>query len=193
LSFVQALEAPGSVTVVLLSLCVLASWAAGALGMAGIIGAFCVGAAMDSELIRHFKAAKGAKPEDVLRPINEFLAPIFFVVMGMGVNLKSLADSSALGLGAVLIICAVLGKLVCGLAVRRATIKRGADRLLIGFGMIPRGEVGLIFAALGSKTGVLSQSDYTAVVMMVIVTTLMAPELIAWRIRTLSKNPSARF
>ncbi len=93
--------------------------------------------------------------------------PVFFVLMGMRVDLKSLASPAVLGFGALITVAAILGKQVCGLGV----LERGVNRIPIGVGMIPRGEVGLLFAGLGSRRVVyekpiFSQTIFAALVLM---------------------------
>jgi len=176
-------EVSGSVTIFLLSLCLLWAWGAEKLGLAGIIGAFAFGFALDEV---HFKGYEGTKNhglEELVKPVVDFLTPVFFLVMGMGVKVQALFNPSALLLATILIVCGVLGKLVCGLAVNPKTKSRGGDRLLVGVGMIPRGEVGLIFAALGLQLRVLNDVDYAAVITMIAVTTFIAPLFLVWRAR----------
>jgi Kef-type K+ transport system membrane component KefB len=101
--------------------------------------------------------------------------------MGLQVDLASLAEPSALGFGTVLIVCAILGKLACALGV----LGHGIRRLAVGIGMIPRGEVGLIFAGIGARASlggepILTQNVYSAVVVMVLVTTLITPVGLRW-------------
>jgi Kef-type K+ transport system membrane component KefB len=110
--------------------------------------------------------------------------PLFFVLMGVQVELGSLAAPSSLGLGAALVVVAIAGKLACGLGV----VDRGVDRLTVAVGMIPRGEVGLIFAGIGTTLmldgrPVLSEGVFAAVVVMVLVTTLVAPPGLRWCLR----------
>ncbi|MCB0416928.1 MAG: cation:proton antiporter [Bdellovibrionales bacterium] len=181
----HVLEISGTLTIFLLSLCLLFAWGAKYMGLEGIIGAFALGIALDDVYFERFSATKHYGVEELLKPVADFFTPIFFIVMGMGVKLKELFNVDALGLGLLLIVCAIVGKLVCGFGVRKASRERGGDRLLVGFGMIPRGEVGLIFAAIGQQTGVLNTADYSSVVLMVVVTTLLAPGLIAWRVKRL--------
>jgi len=93
--------------------------------------------------------------------------------------LKTFADSSILGFALVLTVVAILGKQACALGV----VEKGLDRLSVGIGMIPRGEVGLIFASIGASlmlqgSPVISSSTYSAVVIMVILTTLVTPPLL---------------
>ncbi len=181
LNKIKILEISGTVTILLLCFCLLSAWAAEKIGLAGIIGAFALGLALDRIHFKGYEQSKELPLEKIIKPITDFLSPIFFILMGMGVKLKSLDDINAIQFSILLIFCALLGKMVCGLAVSKKSKKRGAHSLLIGFGMIPRGEVGLIFAAMGKGIGIIKDSDYTAVVIMVVVTTLLAPFLISWQ------------
>jgi Kef-type K+ transport system membrane component KefB len=119
--------------------------------------------------------------EELVAPIAAFLIPIFFVVMGMRTDLASFADAQVLTLAAALTVAAVIGKQVCGLAV----VGGGIDRVTVGLGMIPRGEVGLIFANMGmaltlAGVAILTPPLYSAIVVMVIVTTLITPPALKW-------------
>lgn len=117
-------------------------------------------------------------------PALEFLTgyvPLCFVLMGIQVDLGSLANPTVLGFGVVLVLCAIAGKLACGLGVAR----RGMNRLAVAFGMVPRGEVGLIFAGIGTSltlqgAPLLSQGVFSAVILMVLVSTLVAPVGLRW-------------
>jgi Kef-type K+ transport system membrane component KefB len=100
--------------------------------------------------------------------------PIFFVMMGIQVRLETFADLPVLGVAMGLTVAAVAGKQICGLGV----LERGLDRLSIGVGMIPRGEVGLIFASIGRSLKVMDDATFSAVVIMVILTTLVTPPLL---------------
>jgi len=150
------------------------------------VGAFAAGLVLDEV---HYRP-KGGRTErdlnDLLQPVSTVLVPIFFVLMGLKVNLRLFARRDILGFAAMLTIAAILGKQVCGLAV----LERGVNRLAVGLGMIPRGEVGLIFAGIGatlmlpSPAGVnepvISPSTFGAVVIMVIITTLVTPPSLKW-------------
>lgn len=114
-------------------------------------------------------------------PLSTLFVPLFFVLMGVQVHLGSLASPNILVLGAVLILCAVAGKLACALG----AFGRGLNRLAIGIGMVPRGEVGLIFAGIGTGLTlqgqpVLTQGVFSALVLMALVTTLIAPVGLRW-------------
>jgi Kef-type K+ transport system membrane component KefB len=110
--------------------------------------------------------------------------PIFFVMMGFQVDLRSFRDPQVLLLAVGLTVAAVVGKQLCSLGV----LDRRTDRLSVGLGMIPRGEVGLIFAAIGqglvaNGQPVIQAPVYSAIVVMVMVTTLITPPLLSWSLR----------
>jgi Kef-type K+ transport system membrane component KefB len=149
-------------------------------GLAPIVGAFAAGLVLEGvpfgELL-----PEGESVERLLVPLSGLLVPIFFVRMGVRVNLAELAGGSVL-LAAALTAAAVLGKQACALGV----VNRGVDRVAVGLGMIPRGEVGLIFAGMGldMKIGgapVLGSGEFAAVVAMVMLTTVVTPPLLRWR------------
>jgi Kef-type K+ transport system membrane component KefB len=122
---------------------------------------------------------------ELMEPVNAFLVPVFFVLMGMRVDLSVFGTPGVLGFAAVLTVAAVIGKQICALGV----LDRVTDRIAVGLGMIPRGEVGLIFASFGLtlKLGgepVIDRQVFSAVVVMVALTTLMTPPLLVWKLRT---------
>jgi len=101
--------------------------------------------------------------------------------MGMRTDLRSFAQPGVLGLAGALTAAAILGKQACSLGV----LGRGVDRLTVGLGMIPRGEVGLIFANIGlaltvGGERVIDEATFSAVVVMVIVTTMLTPPALKW-------------
>jgi Kef-type K+ transport system membrane component KefB len=98
--------------------------------------------------------------------------------MGLQVKLESFLDWQVVGLAAGLLIAAVVGKLVSGLGA-----KKSAGRLAIGIGMLPRGEVGLIFAAIGKELGVVNDALFSSLVLVVVITTLLAPPLLKITLR----------
>jgi Kef-type K+ transport system membrane component KefB len=95
--------------------------------------------------------------------------------MGMQVNLGTFLQRETLWLSVAFIVVAMLGKIVAGIPAGK-----GTDRTTVGIGMLPRGEVGLIFASIGKGLGVVTDSIFSAVVIMVIVTTLITPLLLKW-------------
>ena len=154
-----------------LGLAFMMSWLANQIGLATIVGAFAAGLILSEE---HFQEGSPAL-EKLIGPLERLFAPVFFVLMGMQVDLETFVDPATLGLAAVLTVVAVATKIVSGVAAGR-----GASRLTVGIGMIPRGEVGLIFASIGKSMGVLSGSVFSALVMVVILSTVVTPPLLKW-------------
>ncbi len=113
-----------------------------------------------------------------INPVSTLLVPIFFVQVGIQVHLESFLTPSVLGISGGLVVAAVVGKQLCGLVAGR----KGVDRLTVGIGMIPRGEVELIFAGIGKLLGVLNDEIFSAIVVMVMVTTFITPPLLKWSI-----------
>jgi Kef-type K+ transport system membrane component KefB len=175
---------PELLLVVGVSVCFTLAFVAEAIGLAAIVGAFAAGFVIDpyGEGVR--TSEETATLSELLHPIAAVFVPLFFVLMGVKVEMGSLAAPAALGLGTALVVVAIAGKLACALGV----IDRGVDRLTVAVGMIPRGEVGLIFAGIGTTLmldgrPVLSESVFAAVVVMVLVTTLLAPPGLRWCLR----------
>jgi Kef-type K+ transport system membrane component KefB len=153
------------------------SWAANLVGLATIVGAFAAGLLlMDShfDLWGDHRQHKYSIKE-LFAPIEAILVPIFFVLMGIQVKLGDFLDNEVLLLALGLIAAAVLGKLASGLGVLR---RNGISRLAVGIGMMPRGEVGLVFASIGRSLGVIDSAMFSAVVVMVMVTSLATPPLL---------------
>ena len=114
-----------------------------------------------------------------LTPIGHVLVPVFFLRVGVDADLAAIIRPGALGLAAVLLAAAVAAKLACGAFAFGST----GDRLLVGLGMLPRGEVGLVFATLGLHQGILDTERYGALLLTIFVTDLLAPVLLRWRLR----------
>jgi Kef-type K+ transport system membrane component KefB len=166
------------------ALCFTLAYVSERLGLADIIGAFAAGVFLDPYGKGVRTKAEEATLRELLLPLTHVFVPLFFVLMGLQVNLAGFGDPSTLSLGAVLIVCAVIGKLLCGLGVVGGRIRRWA----VGVGMIPRGEVGLIFAGIGTRVTldeqpILPQDVYSSVVMMVLITTLITPIALRWAFR----------
>src|SRR5215216_5063311 len=180
------LESRGVLLTLAISFCLFLAWAAAKAGLAPIVGAFAAGLILDEV---HYKPRGGRKERDLhdlLQPVSTVLVPIFFVLMGLKVDLRLFTHVNILGLAIALTLAAIAGKQICALGV----VERGINRLAVGLGMIPRGEVGLIFAGIGatlmlpSATGVaipvISSAIFGAVVIMVIITTLITPITLKW-------------
>jgi len=175
------LRAPGALLALGLCFCFFLSWAASAIGLAGLVGAFAAGLVLEDSHSEAFVQRGERSLGELLEPMTSFLVPIFFVLVGFRTNVRVLADPAVLGLSLALTLAAVLGKLTCGLGVRAP----GVRKLTVGLGMIPRGEVTLVFAALGRTLQVggaplLDDRAYAALVTLVIITTLMTPPALKW-------------
>ena len=183
------------------------AWLAHAVGLAPIIGAFAAGllfepvflkefetpklvqdiepllpAAVDAEKMQKIRAVLARhtshQHEHMLEPIGYFFVPVFFVLTGMQVDLTALADPKVVMVALGITVAAVVGKLVAGFAAGK-----GMNPWLIGWGMVPRGEVGLIFAMVGKKLGVMSEAMFSVIVIMVILTTLLTPPILTVLLR----------
>ncbi|MFH1572143.1 MAG: cation:proton antiporter, partial [Gemmatimonadota bacterium] len=165
----------GSKVLFPLSVGFVLAWLASEINLASIVGSFAAGLIMNERDFAQHAGEEEGSIRDLLRPLESIFAPIFFILMGMQVDLSSFADWEALGFAAVLTLAAVAGKVICGLPAGGKL-----DRLSIGLGMIPRGEVGLIFASMGKAMGIMTEAVFSAVVIMVIVTTLVTPLVLRW-------------
>ncbi|HET8712068.1 MAG TPA: cation:proton antiporter [Gemmatimonadales bacterium] len=164
-----------------LVLCFGLSYLSAAIGLAAIVGAYAAGLILEDVHYQDFTKRGEHQLEELLEPIGAVFVPIFFVLMGMRVDLSAFARTDILGLAALLTLAAVVGKQACALG----AVGHGLDRLSIGLGMIPRGEVGLIFANIGLGLTVRGEpivdtAIYSAIVIMVIVTTMATPPALRW-------------
>ncbi|MDI1478800.1 cation:proton antiporter [Polyangium sp. y55x31] len=184
------LRARGVLLALGLAFCFLFAWIAGLIGLAPIVGAFAAGLVLEDMHFRDFTTRGESTLEHLIQPISSFLVPIFFVLMGMRTDLGAFAQPGVPLLAAALTVAAILGKQVCSLGVGK-----GVDRLTIGIGMVPRGEVGLIFASIGQSLTVggkpvVDGAVFSAVVAMVIVTTMVTPPALKWSLsRRAAKAP----
>ncbi|WGF89110.1 cation:proton antiporter [Marinivivus vitaminiproducens] len=158
-----------------LALCFVLSWMASYIGLAAIVGAFAAGIIIEEAIFAEPDPGDQQTLADLVRPLEAVFAPVFFVVMGMQVNLRAFLDLHVLMLASALIVCAVGGKVVAG-----AVAGSDVDRATVGLGMVPRGEVGLIFANVGRGLGVMDEALFGAIVVMVVVTTLITPFTLRW-------------
>lgn len=161
--------------------CFLLSWLASVIGLAPIVGAFAAGLVLEQGHYRQFTEKGEHTLVELVKPIASFLVPVFFVLVGMTVEIAAFANRGVLGLATLLTVAAIVGKQLCALGGLGAPL----DRLSIGIGMIPRGEVGLIFANIGlglaiNGVPVIDRGIYSAVVIMVMLTTLVTPPLLQW-------------
>jgi Kef-type K+ transport system membrane component KefB len=161
------------------------AWVANLIGLATIIGAFTAGVILHDGYFRHWGDTNQHQIsiKDLIAPLETILVPIFFVLIGIQVKLEMFLDIDVVLIALLLIVIAVVGKLVSGLGAGKA-----CNRLAIGIGMMPRGEVGLIFASLGKSLGVISDSLFSSIVIMVMFTTLITPSLLKIALRTKDKG-----
>ncbi|RMD52266.1 cation:proton antiporter, partial [Candidatus Parcubacteria bacterium] len=180
--------------------CLVTAFLAQLIGLAAIVGAFAAGLVLDPVHFKYFKDphivadikevikekdqdfAKEIKKvisqhserhiEDLIEPLAYFLVPIFFVLTGMEVNLSVLGNSTVVMVAWAISVVAIIGKLIAGVAAGKV------NKWMVGFGMVPRGEVGLIFASIGKGLGVVSDEIFSVIVIMVIITTLVTPPIL---------------
>jgi Kef-type K+ transport system membrane component KefB len=162
--------------------CFLVSLLANLAGLAAIVGAFAAGLVLED--IHFSRFGEKLSLHEMLTPVTTLFVPVFFVMMGVHVRLETFTNLSVLGVAAGLTVAAFIGKQVCGFAVR----ERGLDRGMVGLGMVPRGEVGLIMASIGRTLGVVDDGLFSAVVIMVIVTTLITPPLLKARVESVERR-----
>lgn len=156
------------------------AWMANLAGLATIIGAFTAGLIMHDAYFKHWGSVSEHTVciKDLIMPLEVILVPIFFVLMGIQVKLETFLDWHVVILSAGLLLSAIIGKVFSGLGAASDN-----NRWAIGIGMLPRGEVGLIFAAIGKSLDVINDALFSAIVLMVILTTLLAPPLLKYSLQ----------
>ncbi|MCI0661760.1 MAG: cation:proton antiporter [Acidobacteria bacterium] len=183
------LEVRGVFLALAISFCFFLAWLAAKVGLAPIIGAFAAGMVLDDSHYESFRRKGEKRLEELIQPVGDLLVPLFFVLMGLKVDLRAFARPELLSFAIVLTIAAVIGKQICSLAV----IDKGINRFVVGLGMVPRGEVGLIFAGIGASLmlpnaqgvyePVINAATFGVVVFMVVITTLLTPPALKWAIK----------
>ncbi len=186
----QQAAKPGLLLTMALSLILLFSWLAHAVGAPEIMGGFAAGLAFSQHFgFRLWMGKKQAiefepspklahRLEEQVRPLIHTFSPLFFVMVGVSLNLKAVNWGSAFvwELAASLLFVAFLGKFAAGFSIRESR----RNQMAIGLSMVPRGEVGLIFAQLGFSQGVLSGELYAALLIVIALTTMSPPFLLKW-------------
>lgn len=165
LAMIRSSGAPGLLA---LAFALALSWLADSSGSVMIIGAFAAG------LVLH-PTPQRAEIERSMTSIGYFFVPVFFASVGASVDLRALAAPAALAAGGALIAVGVAGKVLAGFA----PWWFDGNKLLIGVAMVPRGEVGLIFAQMGLASGAISADVFGALMLMAVVTTLLTPPLLS--------------
>jgi Kef-type K+ transport system membrane component KefB len=187
-------ESRGVLLSISIAFCFLLAWAASIIGLAPIVGAFAAGLVLDEVHFEPFLKRGERRLHELLAPVSSVLVPVFFVLMGLKVDLRAFARFELLGFALVLTVAAIIGKQICAFGV----MERGLSRLAVGFGMVPRGEVGLIFAGIGTTLmlpnnkgvmqPVINAKTFGVIVMMVVVTTLFAPPALKWSLGGAAEN-----
>jgi Kef-type K+ transport system membrane component KefB len=172
--FVSKMKQEHVVFVMGVAFCFVVSAFSTKVGLAPIVGAFVAGLVLSTT-----KQSEEIKKD--IKPIYAFFVPIFFVLMGTNVDINTfnpfvVANREILFLTAILFVVAFIGKTVAGFVV----FKKGANKLLIGISMVPRGEVGLIFAGIGLKNNVFGTKDYSALVAVIMLTTFVTPIMLKY-------------
>lgn len=165
---VERIRGAGALGVFGISFAFVLAWLADLSGSAMIVGAFAAGLVLYRLPQRH-------DIEKSVTTIGHFFVPIFFAAVGASVDLRALLDPRALAVGGALIVTGVIGKLLAGFA----PFWFKGDKLLIGVAMIPRGEVGLIFAQMGLAAAAISAGEFGAIMLMVLATTFVTPPALA--------------
>jgi Kef-type K+ transport system membrane component KefB len=178
------LRAGGLMLTSSLILCFGLSYLANLSGLASIVGAFAAGLILEEVHFKEFREKRTL--HELIVPVAALFVPVFFVVMGIQVRLETFLRVDILGLVAGLTVAAFIGKQVCGLAI----VEKGLDRLSIGLGMVPRGEVGLIFASIGKSLKIVDDALFSAIVIMVILTTLVTPVLLRFSLQRSERRPN---
>lgn len=180
------LHAPGTLVATGLAFCFVLAWAADLVGLSPIVGAFTAGLILEESHSARFVERGEPSLSERMEPISSWLVPIFFVLVGMRADVRAMGHGGSLLLTAALFLAAVVGKLACALGA-----PRGSDRLAIALGMMPRGEVSLVFASLGLSLHLLNDSLYAAIVAVVIATTLLTPPALRVRLATRASRAGA--
>lgn len=189
-----------------LTICLIFAYAAHVVGLAPIVGAFTAGLVLDEVFFTSFdgpsviskvSSVLGGKDdpvnqkveevlqehaekhlEEIVEPIGQFLVPVFFIIVGLDVRLDVLLDTNILITALIVTIVAIFGKIAAGFFAGK-----NVQKMLIGWGMVPRGEVGLIFATVGKNLGVVNDELFSVIVAVVIMTTLITPPVLSSLIR----------
>ena len=139
--------------------------------LAPIIGAFVAGLALR-------RISANERVERDVASLGQIFIPVFFLYIGITTDIQAMFDARVLAIALALSAVAIIGKVAAAVG----ALGTKNDKLVIGFGMLPRGEVGLIFATIGLKVGALNEELYGSILFVVLLTTLLAPPLLRWRL-----------
>lgn len=178
-------KVPGFIPAMIISLILLFAWFSHVFGAPEILGSFAAGLALSRRFFLPFGAAFRTDPdferkiEENMKPIIQLFTPVFFVMVGLSIDLRVIDFTSwnFWVMSLVFLAVASLGKYAGAFLTQQAC---NMNKTLIGISMIPRGEVGLIFAELGRNTGILTPELYAILIFVIIVTTVVPPFLLKW-------------
>jgi len=185
-------EIPGLIPTTIVSLVLFFAWLAHVVGAPELLGGFAAGLALSRRFFLPFgvtlrKDETFAKLiEQQMQPVIRLFTPIFFVVVGLSINLREIdwSSSHVWGFSLALLAVAVIGKMVGALVIR----ENWPSRMMIGMSMVPRGEVGLIFAELGRFSGVFNNEIHAGMVIVIVFTTIIPPFAIKWHYKHYSRQ-----
>lgn len=177
-------HAPGLIPVSVVSLVLLFAWLAHAIGAPELLGGFAAGLALSRRFFLPFgiaihNDAKFARHiKEQMEPIVNLFTPIFFVMIGLSMDLSTVDWSSPFiwSFSLLLLLVAIIGKIVGGLLINEPPL----IRMAVGMAMVPRGEVGLIFAELGRLAGIFSNEIHAGLIIAIALSTLLAPLAMKW-------------
>jgi Kef-type K+ transport system membrane component KefB len=169
LRIVSRIRLAGAMGLIALAIAFGMAYLASQAGSAMIVGAFAAG------VILH-PTPQRMDIQDFTSQLGRFFVPVFFASVGAAVDLGALANPAALALGGVLIVAGIVGKVVAGFA----PVWYRGNKLLVGVAMVPRGEVGLIFAQMGLAAGAIAAGEFGAIMLMVLATTFVTPPVLGW-------------
>ena len=174
---------PGLIPVSIISLVLFFAWLAHQMGAPEIIGGFAAGLALSRRFFLPFGAAIGEnqdfadKIEQQMRPIVLLFTPIFFVTVGLSINMQEInwGESHIWFFGGSILLVSVIGKMVFPFFLKSLSVSK---RVIVGLSMVPRGEVGLIFAEIGRASNIFENEVYAALIVVIVLTTMLPPLLI---------------
>ena len=177
-------EIPGLIPTTIVSLVLFFSWVSHALGAPELIGGFAAGLALSRRFFVPFGLTISTDKEfaetieSQMKPIIQLFTPIFFVYIGLSLNLREIDWSSPFiwGFSLTIFVLSVLGKMIGPFFIKETIYSRWA----IGMAMVPRGEIGLIFAELGKISGILNNEIHAAMIIVIVLTTVLSPFVMKW-------------
>lgn len=174
-----------TITLIIFSFCLLMAYTAGSIGLAFIIGAFLAGLLLYPKLFQDFESINNQSKfnnqrhqlEALIAPYGKIFTPLFFIYAGMQVDIISIFNYKILISTVLISIVAIIGKLGAGVL-----LPKNSNRLLVGIGMIPRGEIGLIFAITGLHLKIIDSNIFAIILLVIIITSIVTPIAINYQV-----------